>query len=134
MILELEPFLHAAPRLVRADIAALGVTFGRAAAQIGEIAKWRGAFFGRFLRAGQVPFFAHPGRHAGAETEAADQFILQAVLLHQIEIFAARRMAPHEDRFFEIVLDQGFDRFGAHSEGIDGETILELCHRSESRR
>src|SRR4029434_7198739 len=100
MILELEPSLDTAPRLIRTDVAALGVTLGRAAAQIREIAKWCGAFFGRFLCAGQVPFFAHPGRHAGAEAEAADEFILQAVLFHQIEIFAARRMAPHEDRVF----------------------------------
>src|SRR5581483_5920550 len=76
--------------------------------------------------AGEIPFLAQPRRHAGAEAEAAEQFIFEAVLLHQIKIFAAGGMAPHENRLWQMAFDQRFDRFRAHPEGVNRQAVSEL--------
>ena len=124
MVLQLEPILGAAPGLIRPDITALDVTFGRAAAEIGEITKRRGAFFGRFRGAREIPFLAHPGRHPGAEPQAADQSVFQSILFHQIKIFAACGMPPHENILIgQTSLDQGPDRLGAHAKSINGQPV-----------
>ncbi len=76
VIFQLEPPFRVAPGLIRSDVAAFDVTLWRPAAQVGQVSKRRGALLGRFLGAGEVPFFAQPRRHAGAEAEAANQFVL----------------------------------------------------------
>jgi hypothetical protein len=35
-------------------------------------------------------------------------------------------MAPHENGFFDVVLDQSFDGFGAHPERVNRETVSEF--------
>ena len=127
MIFQFEPALGAAPRLVRPDVAALHIALRRPPAQVGEVTKRRGALFGRFLGASQIPFFAYPSRHSGAEAQAADKFVPQTVLFQQVKVFAAGGVAPTED--FEIgksFLDQDFDRLDAHAESVKSKTICQL--------
>src|SRR5207247_5394800 len=100
MIFQFEPALGAAPRLVRPDVAALHIALRRPPAQVGEVTKRRGALFGRFLGASQIPFFAYPSRHSGTETQAADKVVPQTILLQQVKVFATSGFAPTED--FEL--------------------------------
>jgi hypothetical protein len=81
MIFQLEPALDLAPGLVWSDVAAFGVSFGRPATQIGEMAKGLGPLLGRLFRASEIPFFAYPCRHAGAEPQTANKSIFETVLL-----------------------------------------------------
>src|SRR5215813_13890790 len=125
MIFQLEPALDLAPGLVGSDVAAFGVSSRRASAQVGQIAKWRGALFGRFFCTGQIPLFAYPSGHTGAEPQTADELILEAVLLEQVKIFSAGGVAPTEE--FEIgqtLFDQNFECFDAHAKSINRKPIL----------
>src|SRR6266850_1047288 len=128
VILQFEPTLYAAPGLVRSDVTAFGVAFGRPATQVGELAERLGPLLGRFFCASQIPFFAYPCRHARAEPQTADKFIFETVLLEQVKIFAAGGVAPTEE--FEIgqtLFDQNFDRLGAHAKSINREPVPQFC-------
>src|SRR5215831_3345350 len=127
MLLQFEPALDLAPGLVGSDIAAFGVSLRRPSAQVGQIAKRGGPLFERLFCASQIPLFAYPCGHAGAEPQTADEVIFEVVLLEQVKIFPAGGVAPTEE--FEIgqtLFDQNLECFDAHAKGIDREPILQF--------
>src|SRR5215510_14826980 len=127
MIFQFEPALDLAPGLVGSDIATFGVSLRGPSAQVGQIAKRRGPLFGRFFCASQIPLFAYPCRHASTESQTTDEFIFEAVLLEQVEIFSAGRVAPTEKlEIGQALFDQSFEGFNAHAKSINRKPVLQF--------
>src|SRR5215475_14975563 len=127
MIFQFEPALDLAPGLVGSDIAAFGVSLRGPSAQVGQIAKRRGPLFGRFFCASQIPLFAYPCGHAGAEPQTADEVIFEAILLEQVKIFSAGGVAPTEEsEIGQTLFDQNFECFDAHAKSKNRKPILQF--------